>query len=147
MGSTRDPSQDLARAYNNLAKLLSLTNQTAEAEKFYQQAIDLAEKLHKKQPDNREYKLELAKYCNNQAILLVAENNLDLAKQRNHQAVDLTEELMAPASSLSLALVTGLSVRTEILEAQGSKEAQQQFDQLLEILQKLNHRQGSVNHP
>ena len=147
MGSTRDPSQDLARAYNNLAKLLSLTNQTAEAEKFYQQAIDLAGKLRKKQPDNREYKLELAKYCNNQAILLVAENNLDLAKQRNHQALDLTEELMAPAPSLSLELVTGLRLRTEILEAQGSKEAQQQFDQLFEILQKLNDRQGSVNHP
>ncbi len=147
VGLTRDPSQDLARAYNDLATLLSHTTQVDEAEKFYQRAIDLAEKLHKEQPDNREYKLELAKYCNNQAILLVVENKLDLAKQRNHQAVDLTEELMAPAPSLSLELLTGLRLRTEILEAQGSKEAQQQFDLLFEILQKLNNRQGSVGHP
>ena len=146
-GSTREPSQDLARAYNNLAKLLSLTNQTAAAEKLYQQAIDLAEKLYRTQPDNREYKLELAKYCNNQAILLVAENKLDLAKQRNHQAVDLTEELIAPGPSLSLELVTGLRLRTEILEAQGSKEARQQFDLLFEILQRLNSTQGSQDHP
>jgi tetratricopeptide (TPR) repeat protein len=146
-GSDREPSQDLARAYNNLATLLSRANQTAEAENFYQHGIALAEKLNSKYPDNREYKLELAKYCNNQAILLVAENKLDLAKQRNHQAVDLIEELMAPAPSLSLELVKGLQLHTEILEAQGSKEAQEQFDLLFEILQRLNSRQGSQDHP
>jgi tetratricopeptide (TPR) repeat protein len=145
--SNREPTQDLARAYNNLAILLSRTNQTAEAEKFYQQGIDLAENLYSKHHDNREYKLELAKYCNNLAILLVAENKLDLAKQRNHQAVDLIEELIAPAPSLSLELVKGLQLHTEILEAQGSKEAQQQFDLLFEILRRLNNSQGSQGHP
>ena len=146
-GSTRELSQDLARAYSNFATVLSHTTQVAEAEKFYQQGIDLAEKLYKKQPDNREYKLELATYCNNQARLLVAENKLDLAKQKNHQAIDLIEELMAPAPSISLELVKGLQLRTQILEAQGSREAQQQSDLLFEILQKLNNRQGSGAHP
>jgi tetratricopeptide (TPR) repeat protein len=145
VGSTRDPSQDLARVYNNLATLLSHTTQVNEAEELYQRGIDLAEGLFRKQPDNREYKLELAKYCNNQARLLVAENKLDLAKQRNHQAVDLIEELMAPAPAISLELVKGLQLRTQILE--GSKEAQQQNDLLFDVLQKLNNRQGSVNHP
>jgi tetratricopeptide (TPR) repeat protein len=147
VGSTRDPSQDLARAYNNLATLLSHTTQVNEAEELYQRGIDLAEGLFRKEPDNREYKLELAEYCNNQARVLVSANKLELAKQRNHQAIDLIEELMAPPPSISLWLVNGLQLRAEILEAQGSKEAQQQSDLLFETLQKLNNRQGSVNHP
>ena len=147
VGSTRDPSQDLARVYNNLATLLSHTTQLNEAEEFYQRGIELAEGLFRKQPENREYKLELAKYCNNQARLLVSANKLELAKQRNHQAIDLIEELMAPPPSISLWLVKGLQLRAQILEAQGSKEAQQQSDLLFEILQKLNNRQGSGGHP
>ncbi len=147
MGSTRDPSQDLARAYNDLAALLTHTTQPDEAEKFYERGIDLAEGLLRKQPENREYKLELAKYCNNQARLLVSENKLELAKQRNHQAIDLIEELMAPPTSISLWLVNGLQLRAQILEAQGSKETQQQSDLLFEILQKLNNRQGLGGHP
>jgi tetratricopeptide (TPR) repeat protein len=146
-GSTRDPSQDLARAYNDLATLLSHTTQVDQAEELYQRGIDLAEGLFRKQPDNREYRLELAEYCNNQARVLVSANKLELAKQRNHQAIDLIEQLMAPPSSLSLWLVNGLQLRAQILEAQGSKEAQQQADLLLEILQKLNDRQGSGGHP
>jgi tetratricopeptide (TPR) repeat protein len=147
VGSARAPSQDLARAYNNLATLLSHTTQVTEAEQYYQRSIELAESLFRKQPDNREYKLELAEYCNNQARLLVLENKLELAKQRNHQAIDLVEELMAPAPSISLWLVNGLQLRAEILEAQGSKEALQQSDLLFEILQKLNNRQGFRGHP
>jgi tetratricopeptide (TPR) repeat protein len=147
VGATRDPSQDLARAYNDLATLLSHTAQVDEAEKLYQRGIDLAEGLFRKQPDNREYKLELAKYCNNQARMLVSANKLELAKQRNHQAIDLIEELMAPPPSISLWLVNGLQLRAQILEAQGSKEALQQSDLLFEMLRKLNNRQGSGSHP
>lgn len=147
MGSTRDPAQDLARAYNDLATLLSHTTQVDQVEELYQRGIDLADDLVRKQPDNREYKLELAEYCNNQARVLVSANKLELAKQRNHQAIDLIEELMAPPASISLWLVNGLQLRAQILEAQGSKEAQQQSDLLFEILQKLNNRQGSGSHP
>ena len=147
VGSIRAPSQDLARAYNDLATLLSHTTQETEAEELYQRGIDLAEGLFRKQPDNREYKLELAKYCNNQARVLVSANKLELAKQRNHQAIDLIEGLMAPPPSISLWLVKGLQLHAQILEAQGSKEAQQQSDLLFEILQKLNNRQGSGSHP
>ena len=148
VGSTRDPSQDLARAYNNLATAAEPHNSSeTEAEELYQRGIDLAESLFRKQPDNREYKLELAKYCNNQARVLVSANKLELAKQRNHQAIDLIEGLMAPPPSISLWLVKGLQLHAQILEAQGSKEAQQQSDLLFEILQKLNNRQGSGSHP
>jgi tetratricopeptide (TPR) repeat protein len=145
--TTRDPSQDLARAYNNLAILLSRTDQSAAAEKLYQQGIDLAERLDQRYPDNREYKLELAEYYNNQARLLVAENKLDMARQRNHQAVDLIEELMRPAPTITLELVKGLQLRTEILEAEGSKEVQEQCDVLFEMLQKLSSKKGPFSHP
>jgi len=144
--TTPEPSQDLARAYNNLANVLRRTNQK-EARKFYEQAIGLAEALDRKQPDNREYKLELGEYCNNEARLLAAVSELDLAKERNHQAVDLMEGLMTPIPSLSLELVKGLQLRTQILEAQGSREAQSESDRLLEILRKLDRKQKSRNHP
>jgi hypothetical protein len=77
----------------------------------------------------------------------VSANKLELAKQRNHQAIDLIEGLMAPPPSISLWLVKGLQLHAQILEAQGSKEAQQQSDLLFEFLQKMNDRQGSGRHP
>lgn len=141
-----EPSQELARAYNNLANILRSTNQQ-DAEELYERAIEIAESLSRKQSDNREYKLELAQYYNNQARLLVAEKDLDLARTRNHQAVDLIEELESPVPSLSMELVKSLELRTEILEAQGSREARPESDRLLEILQKLNRKQNSKNHP
>jgi len=145
--TTRDPSQDLARAFNNLASVLGQTDRPSDAEKFYQQGIDLAEALHQKYPDNREYKLELVQYYNNQSRLLVAENKLALAQQINHHAVDLIQELMTPAPTITLELVKGLQLRTEILEAEGSKETQEQCDLLFEMLQKLNSERGPLSHP
>ena len=142
-----DAAQDLARAYNNLANVLTTrTNHKEEAGKLYEQAIGLAEELSRKQPDNREYKLEWAIYCNNQAWLLEGENELDLAKQRNHQALDIIEDLANPGYSLSIELVKALQLRTEILEAQGSPELQPESDRLFQTLKRLRNTQTLREH-
>jgi tetratricopeptide (TPR) repeat protein len=146
-GTAPEPSQDLARAYNNLANLLSRRN-AEQAAALYEQAISIAEGLSRKRPDNREYQMELAQYCNNQAALLAAENEVEKAQRRNHQAIDIIERLIVPSQTLSMNLVKALQLRTEILEAQGSaNEARRESDRLFETLKNLETREPSQEHP
>jgi energy-coupling factor transporter ATP-binding protein EcfA2 len=100
-GSTNpQPSQDLARAYNNLAYLLGRERRLPEALQLSGLAIGIHEGLCRKDPDNREYKMELAQFCFTMANLLVDENHMDQAEQKNQQALALYDELAAPPSSL-----------------------------------------------
>ena len=117
------PSQDLARAYNNLANLLAHEKRMPEAAPLYERAIAILEGLCKKEPGNREYKMELARFYDNLAILLLNEKQIDAAKQRNQQALTLFEELAAPPASSSLARERDKArdVR-ERLNASGQKE-------------------------
>ena len=78
-----DPAQDLARVYNNYAIVVSSTGQTTEAQDFYEKAIALAEQLVQKRPENREYKVELAQYCSNEARMLADADELQLAETRS----------------------------------------------------------------
>jgi tetratricopeptide (TPR) repeat protein/energy-coupling factor transporter ATP-binding protein EcfA2 len=94
------PSQDLARAYNNLACLLREGRKIPEARQFYERAIGISESLTNENPDNREYRVELATFYNNLAALLWDQNEVSSAKERNHQAIDLIEELATPAPAL-----------------------------------------------
>jgi tetratricopeptide (TPR) repeat protein len=98
------PAQDLARVYNNLALLLGNEGRTPEAVQFSERAIGILEGLSKKEPGNREYKMELGQFCLVMANLLVDENRLDLAKQRNQQALALFNELAQPSTSLRIEL-------------------------------------------
>jgi tetratricopeptide (TPR) repeat protein len=145
--STPDPSQELARVYNNLANLLVRRNEK-ESDALYEHAIETADALNKKWPNNREYRMELAQYCNNYARLLAGQKQLGMAQEKNHKAIDLLEELMLPSSSLSMSLVKALQLRTEILEAQGYiTEERRESDRLFETLKKLSSKQSPQEHP
>jgi tetratricopeptide (TPR) repeat protein len=98
--STTNPSQDLARVYNDLGTLLRREGRQSEAQEFYKRAIGIHEQLKKNAPDNREYQVELATFHSNLASLLWDQRELDLAEQENHRALDLIEELARPAPSL-----------------------------------------------
>jgi tetratricopeptide (TPR) repeat protein len=117
------PSQDLARVYNNLANLLGHERRMPEAAQLSERAIAIHEALCKKEPGNREYKMELARFYDNMAILLLNEKQMDPARQRNQQALALFEELATPAASSSLARERDKArdVR-ERLEAGGQKK-------------------------
>jgi tetratricopeptide (TPR) repeat protein/energy-coupling factor transporter ATP-binding protein EcfA2 len=93
------PSQDLARAYNDLGTLLRLEGHPEQAEKFYELAIGIHEELAKKDPANREYKLELALFLDNLAALQLNANQIELANENNHKAFDFIEELLTPLPS------------------------------------------------
>jgi tetratricopeptide (TPR) repeat protein len=96
------PSQDLARAYNNLGNLLRKEGHSEQAGKYYELAIGIHEELEKKDPENRECTLELATFLDNLAALQLEGNQIDLAIENNHRAFDLIEELLAPLPSSSL---------------------------------------------
>ena len=97
---TTDPSQDLARVYNDLGTLMREGGRPSEAQEFYNRAIGIHERLTRKAPDNREYKVELATFYSNLAGLLWDLRKVELAEQANHQALDMIEELASPAPSL-----------------------------------------------
>ena len=114
---------------------------------LYQQAISLAEALNGKQPDNRQYRLELAQYYDNLAMVLFFLKEFDLAKEKNHQAVDLIEGLTNPGPLLSRKWANGVQFHYEILEAQKSKVADHGPERLLEILRQLNSMENPREHP
>ena len=145
--STPRPSQDLARAYNNLANLLSGSN-PKEAAHLYEQAVETANALSERWPTNREYRMELAQYCNNQAKFLTTQGELATAQEKNGRAIRIIEGLATPSRSLSMSLLRALQLRIEILESQGeSSEAKRASDRLFEELKKGSTEGGSAVHP
>jgi tetratricopeptide (TPR) repeat protein len=144
-----DPSisQELARVYNNLGILLEEKDQRPEATTKFKKAIAIDEGLTKKVPKDREYKLELATYYNNFAMLLLAEKQVDAAKQYNLQTLNLIEDLTAPSLTLSIKLADVHNLRAQILETQDPKEAQANCQRSMEILEKLKKSEDSSDLP
>lgn len=152
------PAEELARAYNDLGTLLQHNHRLTEARASYERAIGIDEALREKEPSNREYKFELAEFCENLVITLKEQletenqskqKKLDLirsAERRNHQALDLIEELTTPTRSLGMALVKAHVLRGEILEAQGSREAPIESHAALDIWGKLDNTDSSQFH-
>jgi len=84
-----------------LGNLLGHEGKRAEAIELLRRAIQIHEGLIQANSENREYKLELAKYYNNLSLQLWYEDENDEAQQRNHQAVDLMEQLVSPSVTLN----------------------------------------------
>jgi tetratricopeptide (TPR) repeat protein len=110
----RDSSQDLARVYNNYGVELALAKDAADAQKYYDQSIVLAEQLVAKHPQNREYKSELSQYSFNEARLDAVNGELEQADKHGQRALDLLEELQKPTPALSLAMVKALQLEGQI---------------------------------
>jgi tetratricopeptide (TPR) repeat protein len=110
--------QELARTYNNLARLLRRLGRNEEARRFYEGAIQIHESLSQEDGENREYKVELATFYDNLAILLQEMGQLDQANQRNHLALDRLEALAQPLPSLGSQLAQAHNIRGRLLEDQ-----------------------------
>jgi hypothetical protein len=93
MEQENPPSHDLARVYNNLGELLS-------DHELLERAVRIQENLTRNDPQNWEYKVELARFYNNLSFLLWYERDQDAAEEANHKALDLLEELASPPSAL-----------------------------------------------
>jgi Flp pilus assembly protein TadD/energy-coupling factor transporter ATP-binding protein EcfA2 len=116
-GSDVPPAQDLARAYNDLAVLLSDAGRSGEARRLYGRAIDIEESLDRHQGD-RQYKVELATFHNNLSSLLWNGEELEEAKRQNHRALDLIDRLAAPAPPLAEQRAKALMLRGLLRQAQ-----------------------------
>jgi tetratricopeptide (TPR) repeat protein len=130
-----DPAQDLARVYNINANVLNNVGHTVDAKKKYEKAVALAEQLVKKNPENREYKLELAQYCNNEARML-ADDEPHVSELRSQQALALIEELVEPTASLSLKMVQVLQLRGQLLRTQDPIAAKLLTDKAFDLLKR-----------
>jgi tetratricopeptide (TPR) repeat protein len=130
LGRSSD-SQELSRAYNNLGNALRAENRLSEAKENYDKAIDIHERLLKNDPDNREYKQELATFHNNLAILLLDTDDAGLAEEKNRRALDLFEELARPTLSVGFELVNVHNLRCLMLKSQA--ECQQALNMLNQL--------------
>jgi len=135
-----DPAQDLARVYNNYAIVVSNTGQTTEAQGLYEKAIALAEQLVQKRPENREYKVELAQYCINEARMLEAAGESRLTEARSERALRLVEELAEPTPSLAIKMVQALQLRGQLLRPHDPDAAKALTDQAFDLLRDVDEK-------
>jgi tetratricopeptide (TPR) repeat protein len=145
------PSQELARACNNLAVLLSQDAQDEQAlqvaKPFYERAIRVHEGLTAREPGNREYKFELAKFSNNYSELLRELGSFDHAKENSGRALRLLGELVRPAPSLGIEQADAHNLRGRILQSEGSPEAVGEYRQSIAIFESLASTNEAVGRP
>ncbi len=126
LAQSSESRQALAQTNNNLAQLIYNANRPGDARGLYNQAIQLGEALVKSNPTNREYKLQLADYYNNTAILL-QERDPAVAKQQNQRAIDLLSELIQPAPYLAMQLALFHTTQGSIFEGAGIGDARGEY--------------------
>lgn len=128
------PSQELARTYNNLGSLLGeLGHPLRDVEMLYESAVQTHEALSKREPANREYKMELSKFYNNLSDVQREQGLTDRAHRSSDRAIALLEELARPAPSLAIERADGYNLRARILESKGWREASKDYEQSLQI--------------
>lgn len=111
------PLQDLARVYNDLGNLLSSKHKAyPEAAELIERAIAIHKSLLEKDSSNREYRLELAEFYNNLAVVCYNNHQIVLAAQANHNAFDLIEGLIAPNPLVADARARANQLHERILE-------------------------------
>lgn len=131
-------AQELARAYNNLGSLLSADPQRVQAvEDLWKQAIAIDERLVVKDPANRQYKMELAIFCNNLAVLLHDRGQLVEADRRSREALDLIDALARVAPSLAITRADAHSLRGMIVGGQEAGGAEREYTAALDLFDQL----------
>ena len=94
----------------------------------------------RREPANRQYKLELAKFCNNDAeTARVVRRLRPRAARRNDQALALLDDLLRPAPSLGIEHADAHNLRGRILASAGSPEAESAFRESLQLFDELDH--------
>jgi tetratricopeptide (TPR) repeat protein len=134
----RVPSLELARVYNNLGGLVWLDDKRLpEARRFYESAVGINEVLIKADPENRVYKMELAKYCNNLSVLLGQLGETDLAQSRSQEALDLLDALALPAPSLAIEQADSHNLRGKLLQPRDPRAAVTEYRLAFDLFQKV----------
>jgi len=136
--ATPGAAQELARAFNNLASLVADDeSRTAEAGRLYDSAITIHMRLVQAEPANRQYKHELAKFCNNDAETARVSGDFARATRRNDQALALLDDLLRPAPSLGIEHADAHNLRGQILASRQSPAAESAFRESLGLFDEL----------
>jgi tetratricopeptide (TPR) repeat protein len=138
--------QERGRAANNLAGVLDARGD-AGAEAFYTRAVTGHESLMQRFPQNREYQLELAKFCNNLAVFHHDHGAAAAADARNRQAVSLLTELARPAPSLGIERADANNLRGLILRAEQREASQHSYEAALDLFADLATAVNVVKMP
>ncbi len=137
-GNSTDPyQQGLARAENNLAKLIFDAKLPGDPSKLYQEAIRVGEMLVKNEPKNRDYKLELAEYYDNSAIFLQDRGRIDPAMANSEKAVALYQQLTRPLPAWMMQLGLAHDIRGRILESNNLAAAQSEYQQSIDTFEQI----------
>jgi tetratricopeptide (TPR) repeat protein len=145
-GSRARALQDLGRAANNLAALLD-SLQRPEAKAFYERSVAAHEELVRRDPDNTEYKIELATFTNNLAVFLHEHGAHADAVQRSRRAVDLLTALARPAPSLAIERADAHNLRGWILQQRSAEQAIQAYEEALNHFRELGTAQDLTRMP
>jgi tetratricopeptide (TPR) repeat protein len=147
-GAPARVSQDLARAVNNLGSLIAEdATREQEARQLYERATSLHETLVARDPDNRQYKLELAKFSNNLSALLGRMGRIDDAETWNTRALALLDDLARPALVLGVEQADAHTLRGDILESRGPVAALAEYRIALATFQDLAQQIEVVHLP
>jgi tetratricopeptide (TPR) repeat protein len=150
-GENAQAAQELSRVYNNLAVLLAQGAQDAPglqaSRPYYERAVRTHQDLTSRDPRNREYKLELAKFSNNYSELLRELSEFVAAKENSSRAIALLDELVRPAPSLGIEQADALNLRARILHSEGAPAAAAEYRGALTLFQSLANSEGAARHP
>ncbi len=129
--------QELARAENNLARLMFDANLPGDPSSLYEDAIRTGNELIRKQPDNRDYKFELAQYYDNFATSLESQRRLDSALTNSGHALALYEELTRPLPLWTMHLGLMHNIRGRILETKNPGQAESEYQQSIDAFRRV----------
>jgi tetratricopeptide (TPR) repeat protein/energy-coupling factor transporter ATP-binding protein EcfA2 len=123
--------RELAHAYNNLAILLDEhMNRPEMARPYYERAIGIEEPMLAREPGNREYQFDLAKFYNSLAILLFGQRDFEDSSSYNDKAARLFDELARPALTFTMELAHTHTLRGRALWIDGRFGAAEKEDRL-----------------
>jgi tetratricopeptide (TPR) repeat protein len=140
--------QDLGKTYGNVAMLHNLIGETAEAERLYQVAIQIQERLlqvvfriEERQSAETEFEQDLAKTYNDRGILQLATGQTNLAMPSLQEAIKILNRLTRDhpeVVAIQQELARGLASLGDLQRITGSlPEAARTFLQAIRIQERL----------
>jgi len=129
----------LAHAYNDLAMLFdSYRDQKEQARRYYEQAIGIEKAMLASHPENRDYRFDLAKFYNNEAMLLESLQEDQLSLSYSEKAVRLFEDLARPTITFTIELAQAHTLRGRTLQYTGPRaEAEKEYQTAIEMFAHL----------
>ncbi len=130
-------NQELARAENNLARLMFDEKLPGDPSKLYEAAIRTGAELTRRQSDNRDYKFELAQYYDNFATFLESQRLIEPALSNSGHALGLYEQLTQPLPLWIMHLGLLHNIRGRILESKNLAQAESEYQQSLDAFREV----------